>query len=148
LEENNMRRVPNKSLEYDDGLMFLDGEPFTGAGNLFDDDGKLVGEIEYRNGLEWGMKRGWNKPGELYYEGPFFMGVLHGKQREWHPNRQLAEEADYELGFLRRKKRWDENGNLEEEYELKETDPDYKALQEYRRMYKDALAKEESRENA
>ena len=124
-----MKRVSNQSLVYDDGLMILEGEPFTGIGDLVDDTGQLVGEIEYRNGLEWGMKRGWNIPDKLYYEGCFYRGVLHGKQREWHANGQLAEEGDYELGFVLRKRRWDEDGNLLNEYELQETDPDYKTLQ-------------------
>jgi antitoxin component YwqK of YwqJK toxin-antitoxin module len=139
-----MFRVPNDALEYDEGVMLLDGEPFDGVGYMVDDAGQLVGEIEYRDGLEWGMKRGWNVPDQLYYEGRFFRGVLHGKQREWHSNGQLAEDGDFEFGFVLRKKRWDDEGNLLEEYELKETDPDYASLQDYRRMYRDELAGETS----
>src|SRR5438552_9371533 len=110
----NMKRVPYKSLEYDDGLMLLDGEPFTGIGYFLDPEGQLQGEIEYRNGLEWGMKREWYAPGKPYYEGRLYRGVLDGKKREWHQNGQLAEEGDYELGFKLRKKCWDEDGNLKE----------------------------------
>jgi antitoxin component YwqK of YwqJK toxin-antitoxin module len=137
-----MKRVPNRSLEYRDGHMYLHDEPFTGIGYFLDPKGQLAAEIEYRDGLEWGMKREWYAPGEPYYEGRLFMGVLHGKKREWHRNGRLAEEGDYELGFAVRQKRWDEDGNLVEDFELKETDPDYETLQEYRRIYKDDLARE------
>ncbi len=140
-----MKRVPADSLDYraEDGRQCLDGVPFTGVAYYLDGQGQLVGEIEYRDGLEWGLKREWYGPDEPYYEGRFFMGVLHGKEREWHDNGQLAEEGDYEYGFALRRKKWDEDGNLEEEFELKETDPDYKRLENYRSMYKDKAAKEQ-----
>jgi len=137
-----VKRVPHESLEYAEGHMYLSGEPFTGVGYFVDDKGKLEGEITYRDGLRWGLKRGWFDSGTLAHESPMFLGVLHGKKREWHRNGQLAEEGDYELGFPLGKKRWDENGKLIEEYELKETDPDYKKLQEYRQIFKVDLEEE------
>jgi antitoxin component YwqK of YwqJK toxin-antitoxin module len=142
------KRVPNDLLEYDDGVMFLDGEPFTGVGFFLDAAGFLHAEIEYRNGLEWGIKRGWHAPDEPAYQDQLFMGVLHGTKREWHRNKRLAEEGDYELGFRLRRKRWDENGNLLEEFELKETDPGYEELEKYRAIYKDDLEREKTRKSS
>lgn len=138
-----MKHVLNQRLEYDEGLMLLDGEPFTGVGEIVDDKNQRVGEIEYRDGLEWGLKQGWTSAGQLDYEARFYRGVLHGRHREWHANGQLAEEGDYELGFLLKKQRWDEAGISVEEFELKASDPDYKNLQEYRRLYKSELTRQE-----
>ena len=137
-----MKRVRNQLLTYDDGLMFLDDELFTGIGFFLDAKGQLVGEIEYRCGLEWGMRREWYGPGSLSLESPMFMGVFHGKKREWHRNGQLAKEGDYELGFRLRERCWDENGVLIGEYELNECDSDYKQVEKYRDLYMDDLARE------
>jgi antitoxin component YwqK of YwqJK toxin-antitoxin module len=143
LSGENTKRVPADSLSYPgDGRQYLDDEPFTGVAYYLDDQGQLVGEIEYRNGLEWGLKREWYAPDEPYYEGNFFMGVLHGRKREWHDNGQLAEDGDYEYGFALRRKKWDEDGDLEEEYELKESDSDYTRLEKFREIYKEKAAKE------
>lgn len=138
-----MMRVPAKSLDYPgDGRQYLDGVPFSGVAYYVDRQGRLVGEIEYRSGLEWGLKREWYEPDQPYYEGHFFRGVLHGKKREWHRNGQLAEEGDYEYGIALRKIRWDEVGDIEEQYELKATDPDYQRLEKFRGLYEDEAAKE------
>jgi antitoxin component YwqK of YwqJK toxin-antitoxin module len=143
-----MKRVPNDSLVYDDGLMWLDDEPFTGIGYSLNANGDVDGEIEYRDGLEWGLLRTWYLPGLPFQESHLFMGTKHGKAREWYNNGQLKEEGDYELGFALRKKRWDADGYLIESYELKETDPEYKRLESFREIYKDDLAREKPDEPA
>jgi antitoxin component YwqK of YwqJK toxin-antitoxin module len=140
-----MKRVPIKSLSYDDGGMHLDGEPFTGIGYFLDDEGRLEAEVTYRAGSQVGLKRGWFKNGQPSYEASMFRGVLHGKNREWHSNGQLAEDSDYELGFELRHKRWDEKGKLIEEFELDKNDPGYKRLEKYREAYKVDLAEYEER---
>ena len=139
-----MKRVPVKSLVYDDDLMWLDGEPFTGIAYALDANGNVNAEYEYRDGLKWGWSRTWYLPGKPFQERQLFMGTTHGKDREWYPNGQLKEEGDYELGFALRRKRWDEAGNVTEEYELKETDPRYQELEEYREIYKDDLDAEQA----
>jgi antitoxin component YwqK of YwqJK toxin-antitoxin module len=137
-----MERVLNDSLVYDEGTMLHGGVPFTGIGYTLDANGAVNSEIEYRNGLEWGLSRTWYLPGKLFQESTLFMGTRHGTKREWYPNGQLKEEGDYELGFAVRKKTWDEAGNLLESYELKETDPKYRRLQHFREIYRDDLAAE------
>jgi antitoxin component YwqK of YwqJK toxin-antitoxin module len=133
-----MKRVPKKSLYYKDGHHYLDDEPFTGVGYFQNAKGELTGEIEYRDGLEWGKRREWNTPDKLSLEDTMWLGVMHGKSREWFLNGNLAEEKDYELGILVRQKTWDKNGTLLEEYQMKKEEPEYKELQDYRKIYKDA----------
>jgi antitoxin component YwqK of YwqJK toxin-antitoxin module len=140
-----MKRVPDESLTYSNGGMYLDGEPFTGIAYFLDDEGRLEAEVTYRAGSEVGLKRGWFENGQPSYEVFMFNGVFHGKKREWHRNGQLAEDSDYELGFELRHKRWDEEGELIEEFELDKDDPGYKRLEKFREAYKVDLAEDEER---
>jgi len=133
-----MKRVPKKTLYYEDGHQYLDGEPFTGVGYFENAKGQVTAEIEYRDGLEWGKRREWSAPGQLSLEDTMWLGVMHGKSREWFLNGKLSEEKDYEIGILIREKVWDVNGNLTEEYEMKKEDPEYQELLDYRKIYKDA----------
>lgn len=137
-----MKRVPTESLTYNDGLMWFEGEPFTGIGYSLNVNGDVDEESEYRNGLKWGLARVWYLPGKLFQERQLFMGTLHGKEREWYPSGQLKEEGDYELGFAVRRKRWDEDGELLEDFQLKETDPKFKRLERFRQIYKDDLERD------
>jgi antitoxin component YwqK of YwqJK toxin-antitoxin module len=132
-----MKRVPEDSLDYTgDGFYYLDERPFTGVGYSVSEDGWLETETEYRDGLEWGLRRQWYAPNKLLAEAELSRGVKHGKERLWHRNGKLKEEGDYELGTTLKRKKWDENGNLEEDFELKETDSNFKLLQQFREIEK------------
>jgi antitoxin component YwqK of YwqJK toxin-antitoxin module len=138
-----VKRVPYDSLDYtDDGYYYLDEQPFTGVAFSRHKDGWLEKEIEYRNGAEWGMKRHWYAPNKLLEEAQMRAGVVHGKERIWYRNGKLEEEADCEFGITRRRETWDEDGNLVEQYELKETDPEFASLLKLREIYKDDLESE------
>jgi antitoxin component YwqK of YwqJK toxin-antitoxin module len=138
-----MKRVPYDWLEYsDDGDYCLDEQPFTGVAFSRHADGWLEKEIEYRDGAEWGMKRHWYAPKKLLVEAQMRAGAVHGTKRRWYRNGKLEEETDCEFGIVLRKRTWDENGILVEEYELKETDSDFVSLQELRAIYKDDLERE------
>ena len=137
-----MTRVQNDSLVFEEGSMLLNGEPFTGIGEVRDASGGLIGEYEYRDGLNWGKSRAWYTPGVRFQEGLHFMGTGHGKHREWYRNGQLKEEIVYELGYVVGRKRWSEDGKLVEDYQLQETEPKYKSLEKFRKHYEDILAEE------
>ncbi len=115
-----MKRVSEGDLEYVNGHYFLEDEPFTGVAVAEHPDGWLELEIEYRYGLKWGMQREWGAPDQLFTEAELQSGVVHGRKRVWHENGKLAEEGEYEFGVTLRSKKWDEDGNLEEDFELKE----------------------------
>jgi hypothetical protein len=138
-----MKRVADAPLDYLNGRMCLDGEPFTGI-DCWEDEGDR-GETTYISGIETGLKRGWFSSGALNYEYWMLMGTYHGKKREWHPNGQLAEESDYELGFDLRHRYWDKDGTLIEEFERPESDPAYEQLKSERETYKDEIEAEERR---
>lgn len=138
-----MKRVPASSLVYDDGQYYLDGKPFTGVAYILEDNADWVqGEIEIKDGLESGVKREWWKPGKLMSEATWRGGALHGKLRSWHSNGQLDEEGEYEFGIPIWERTWDEDGELLEEYQLKEGEPNYAYLQKMRALDKELEAKE------
>ncbi|SEM25163.1 hypothetical protein SAMN05660976_04605 [Nonomuraea pusilla] len=62
-------------------------------------------------------------------------GALHGRAREWHRNGQLAEDGEYEYGITLWAKQWDENGVLEEDYTLTESESDHRTLLHFRALH-------------
>jgi antitoxin component YwqK of YwqJK toxin-antitoxin module len=132
-----MQRVPENKLRYDDveGVYYLGDQPFTGVAYTQYPDGSPMSESEYRDGVFSGVSRGWSRTGSLESESHYLLGALHGKSRQWHTNGQLAEDEDHEYGILVRGKKWDEAGNLTEDFELKESDPAYKSLLRSRAAY-------------
>jgi antitoxin component YwqK of YwqJK toxin-antitoxin module len=132
-----MKRVPEDSLDYPgDGYYYLDDKPFTGVAFSLHEDGSLESETEYKHGLKWGLERHWFAPDKLESEAHMHRGVVHGRERLWHPNGKPKEEGDYEFGIALRRKKWDEDGTLVEDFELKETDSNYDLLQKFRELEK------------
>lgn len=136
-----MTRAPHASLAFEEGLMMLDGTPFTGVGYI-ERNGEVIEETDYRDGLKWGVSKTLFPGGKPYKHSRLFIGVRHGQHRQWHFNGQLAEEADYELGVVIRRKRWDEDGELIDDFEIDADDREYKSLETNRETYRDLLQKE------
>jgi antitoxin component YwqK of YwqJK toxin-antitoxin module len=138
-----MKRVSEDSLEYVNGHYFLGDEPFTGVGFAHHPDGWLQVEIEYKDGLKWGTQREWFAPDQLLTEAELQSGLVHGKKRSWHRNGKLAEEGEYESGVALRRKKRDEDGNLVEDFELKEEpDSSFDFLEKLREIQKKRSGKQ------
>lgn len=117
------------------GLYMFNGKPFEGVRRKLDDEGRVLCEEEYRQGLRWGASKEWYNSGRLYSESSFFRDVLHGTKREWQEDGSMAEESEYEYGVNIRKSAWDQSGNLTESYEIDEDEPDYEILQALRKQF-------------
>jgi antitoxin component YwqK of YwqJK toxin-antitoxin module len=130
-----MDRVPHDELLYDEeeGIYEHDGVPFKGISFRLAPGGWLESEQEFREGLPWGMGRTWFAPERLASESSSVGGVWHGVRREWHENGRLALEEMCELGVTLSRKRWNEEGQLIEDYHLQVTDPDYETLLMFRK---------------
>lgn len=132
-----MKRVPEDSLDYPgDGYNYVDGKPFTGVAFALYEDDSLESETEYKQGLKWGLERHWFESGKLESETELQRDVIHGKERIWYSDGRLKEEGDYEYGIALKRKKWDANGNLVEDFELEETDANYGLLQQLREIEK------------
>ncbi|MEU6014597.1 hypothetical protein ABZ826_11220 [Streptomyces sp. NPDC047515] len=130
-----MDRVPADRVDCkDDGLHYLDDAPFTGV-TFTEKNGALKSEAAYREGLRWGPTKEWYPSGQPMVDSTFERGALHGRAREWHRNGQLAEDGEYEYGIALWAKQWDENGVLEDDCTLTESDSDHRALLHFRALY-------------
>lgn len=130
-------RIPLNSLDYhdDDRRYYLNDKLFTGVGFTLNKDGRLKSEVTYQDGVPWGPTKEWYRTGQPMVDSTLVMGQLHGRAREWHANGQLAEDGEYEYGLTLWAKKWDENGHIVNDYQMKESDPDYQTLQRYRELY-------------
>lgn len=114
------RRVPYDQIGYrDDGFYCYNDKPFTGVGFARWDDGKLEVEIEYRDGMRWGISKEWFHEGSLASEAGWAWDLLHGVSREWHENGQLASEEVFEYGTLLSGNWWDKNGKLVKKFVIR-----------------------------
>jgi antitoxin component YwqK of YwqJK toxin-antitoxin module len=131
-----MERVDESRLEHrqDDRLYYL-GKPFSGVAFRQSADGQVMYEIGYRDGRRWGPSREWYDDGQLASEEHYAWDWAHGFFRRWHGNDRLAVEENYEWGVALRRRAWDEEGNLIEDYRLEEADPEFRTLQMHRTKF-------------
>ena len=133
-----LSRYTTEQLDYPgDGLHYLHGKPFTGILEFRWEDGGLEAEEEYKDGLLSGRRRAWHTSGQLQEEAECAWGVYHGRRSEWHEGGQVAAEELYEFGIKTRGTRWDEAGQIVEEFVLSETDPSYRILELSRSAFSD-----------
>ena len=132
-----MIRVPSSELEYDfkAAIHLRNGEPFTGTAYSLHANGNLAEETEFRDGLRWGISRGWYRDGSPSEERHFLRDVRHGIARDWDKSGRLEEESCCEYGIVVYKKTWNKDGVLVENYQLKEGDRDFESLQQRREAY-------------
>ena len=124
-----MNRVPMSHLRYPgDGLYYQGATPFTGVGVYPQDGSGVLAEEEYRDGLLCGVRREWHPSGRLASEAECRHGVSHGRTREWSDGGLLLGDSAYEYGYLVESRRWDEGGDLVEEFTLAVGDPGYDLL--------------------
>ena len=91
------------------GVIFYDDQPFTGTVVESLPDGKVIGEVDYYNGLQNGPERTYRLNGELKAEAIYRHGMPI-EIREWHSNGKLARLTRIEQGRRVEEHVWDENG--------------------------------------
>jgi antitoxin component YwqK of YwqJK toxin-antitoxin module len=101
-------------------LAYYHEQLFTGIAFEHDAKGTLIGEVTFLEGQESGLKRLWSPSGVLLLERNMAFAGPHGSTRSWHDNGQLAEEGLTEFAFYIWLNRWDEGGELTEEYKIDE----------------------------
>ena len=128
---------------YDEDLLFdghdgifvrEDGEPFTGIAHRLAENGVVIAEDRFENGVQEGRSRYWFPSGEPLGEAHFRHDSLHGPTKEWFPGGRMKRDAMFEHGIRLRDKVWNEAGTLIEDYELKEGDRSFRSLQLSRKI--------------
>jgi antitoxin component YwqK of YwqJK toxin-antitoxin module len=122
-----MRRINADDIELGNDYVYrLDGKPFTGIGFELNDDGQLLSEIEFENGLKNGFSREWAIDGTLVSEHEYRNNTRHGHQVEWADGKLHIEEV-FEYGICVNRKEWD-HGKLVKEFVIDQSDPQFMLL--------------------
>ncbi len=107
-------RVPLDEAEFDDDdRLVYGGQLFTGVAVEADEDGVLLGETSYRDGVQDGPERNFRDDGSVSLENVYRFGIIR-ESRRWHANGRLAYEmhAD-EFGRMETAQHWDAAGHPE-----------------------------------
>lgn len=125
-----MLRVNTDLIEFtEDYVYLLDGKPFTGVGYETNDDGAIISEMEFQNGMQHGTTRGFYPTGQIKREAQYQHNTLDGLVRDWDETGVLEREDEYERGVCVRRKSRDSSGQLSVCYQLDENDPQFTTLQ-------------------
>ena len=101
----------------------LRGQPFTGVGFATRVDGVVEREWVLRDGLLWGMQRGWKNGTQRESAGYAVAGMKHGAWREWWAGcrgEPLLSIEWYQFGVLLRAKKWVYPWTVTLDYRLEE----------------------------
>ena len=134
----------NPNLRLENGVLSLDGTPFTGQlvayhenGSLSHQaeysqgrkqgvetkwyaDGQLKEEREYQNGIKFGTHKGWWENGLIKFTYEFNeSGLYEGSRCEWYVSGQLFREFNYVNGEeVGSQKLWTKTGKIKGNYEV------------------------------
>lgn len=121
-------------LEYQEYVVYLHGEPFTGTA-IETLEGHLLSQTEFVNGFQHGISRTWSATGQLLIDENLYRGILHGTKRTWYPDGKIATKSAYDRGHCLYQISWDEDGNLLEHCEIDKLHYNYKRLKLDRERY-------------
>jgi antitoxin component YwqK of YwqJK toxin-antitoxin module len=119
-----------------DGGMLYGNDLFSGVVELRGEDGQLVYEAEYVDGLEDGIVVRWHSSGVVAECMRMRSGVCDGDFYVWRENGRLRLWQVFEVGFLIESKYWSDRNELEQHFVVSPNDWYWNALQAYRRSVK------------
>jgi len=125
--------IDENELEQDIDTFLYKGEPFTGVGMLYYDNGKPEYKTMYKNGFVHGSMTCYFESGEIKYIIESRKGLRHGETKRWLPNGQLQLFELYDRGFLLSRNLWSVDGKLIETEAISEDSSDYDLLQFFRK---------------
>ena len=131
-KENDMERVDYDLLELDyyNDIYLYNGEPFTGIAYYIEPsypEGQIEGETQFVKGNKEGLEKGWYPSGQLKCEIYFLPDEVTIKQ--WNQVGQQIIEEHIWGGSVGTRKRWDDEGNLIEDYEISPEHSSYDHVQ-------------------
>ncbi|NND93369.1 MAG: hypothetical protein HKN45_00775 [Flavobacteriales bacterium] len=104
-----------------DGILNLNGTPYTGEAYFIKRDGKPMVMRSYVKGVKQGLWRTWHTNGELYKEGHVKADKEHGEYREYYENGILRYHYHYDMGKKTGKwLGWYEDGTIYTERNFKD----------------------------
>ncbi len=94
---------------------FIDGKR-DGQWDYWYSDGQQKLSVEYKKGTKSGDWLFWFPNGQMKSKTHYTDGKLTGMNYWWYENGQMQKEALFENGIFKKKREWDEKGNLIEDY--------------------------------
>jgi hypothetical protein len=94
--------------------------------------------------MRWGRVREWYQSGSLKEDAEFALDVYSSRVRKWREDGSLISDQIYELRLKVESKRWDEAGQLVEDYRIAADDPSLLAV----RKASEAIKERESSDRA
>ncbi len=129
-----MNRVNTDDIEFTNDYTYLwQGVLFTGIGFELGQDGTLISEMEFSDGIQFGKTRTYHPNGLVNVETDIKYGVCDGFVREWDVTGILVCEEEFEKGICLKRKEREWKGELVQTYELTEADPQYEMLLLFRK---------------
>lgn len=90
---DSLKLIPEK------GLVYYQGQPFSGISIDYYNHGIRANQIEYLNGKKHGYYRKWFPSGVLSFESAYKNGKKHGQTRSWWKNKNLRSESNFVDGI-------------------------------------------------
>ena len=93
------------------GLMYYQGQPFTGISILYYSETIKAESITYVNGKRHGLYKKWFADGRLSFEAHYFNGLQEGTTKTWWKDGNMRSEANYTNGIVNGiQKQWYRSG--------------------------------------
>ena len=110
MKMNELQRVNEEELDWDDDVSVLNGTPFSGIAYMLYPDGALEWEVTYHDGFKEGLVQEFHSNGKLKREWLADRGRTKGARKEWDENGNLKSEGVYEFGVELEYSEWTESG--------------------------------------
>src|SRR4028119_647670 len=107
----------------------------TGIGYELNSAGKLINETSYVDGREDGSEKIWYPNGQTESVIEVKWNRPHGKFQHWYEDGKIKDKGVCELGYVVKRKEWDKNGNLINEYNIENDPESYKQLLRERKIF-------------
>jgi antitoxin component YwqK of YwqJK toxin-antitoxin module len=136
-------------LDYYEDIYLYKDEPFTGIAYYIEPDypeGQIQGETEFISGNKEGLEREWYPDGQIKEETYFLPDDVFSK--EWNEDGKLVLEEHSWGGTVGSRKRWDDEGNLIEDYEISPEDSSYKHVEFLRNRKRESQLQESSNDDS
>jgi antitoxin component YwqK of YwqJK toxin-antitoxin module len=112
------------SSQYSYSAYRYEGESFTGIEYRVDKEGRIIEEQSYFEGMRWGFSRSWRDNHTLRDEYCWKYDGTNGNGRKFYLDGRLKEQSFREGSILIRRKRWNKDGELIEDFNL-ENEPEH-----------------------
>jgi hypothetical protein len=114
------------TLEYTDEHTYAhEGVDFTGINFYMYKNLQILSEESYLDGTGWGFYRKWNSNGVLLRFCNIKYGAADGSVKKWYGNGVLQEDSFVDSQIIIRRKRWNQQGEIIEDFRIEDHPEDF-----------------------